>query len=102
MTPRSGLGMTPARVLRTALAMSAPKLAQNDCPQAPGFRTHLRTLILHEACETAGGIGPLAGLLGVSGATLLAWLEGRGEAPEAVYQACIDIVLLHEPDRTSG
>jgi hypothetical protein len=89
MTPRSGLGMTPS-------------LAPNDCPEAPGLRAHLRTLILHEACETAGGIGPLAALLGVSSATLLGWLEGEGEAPEAVYQACIDIVLLHDPDRTSG
>jgi hypothetical protein len=82
--------------------MSAPKLSQNDCPEAPGFRAHLRTLILHEACETARGIGPLAELLGVSTKTLLSWLEGDGEAPEAVYQACIDIVLLHDPDRTSG
>jgi hypothetical protein len=86
----------------TALAMSAPKLEQNDCPEAPGFRAHLHTLILHEACETAGGVGPLAALLGVSTATLLGWLEGEGEAPKAVYQACIDIVLLHDPDRTSG
>jgi hypothetical protein len=82
--------------------MSATKFAQNDCPEAPGFRAHLRTLILHEACETAGGIGPLAALLGISTATLLGWLEDEGEAPDAVYRACIDIVLLHDPDRTSG
>ena len=82
--------------------MSATKFPQNDCPEAPGFRAHLRTLILHEACETAGGIGPLAGLLGVSTATLLGWLEDECEAPDAVYQACIDIVLLHDPDRTTG
>ena len=89
MTPRSGLGMTPS-------------IAPDDCPQEPGLRAHLRTLILHEACETAGGIAPLAALLCVPAAILLRWLEGDGEAPDAVYQACIDIVLLHDPDRTSG
>lgn len=89
MTPRSGLGMTPS-------------LAPNDCPQAPGLQAHLRTLILHEACETAGGIDPLAALLQVPPGMLAGWLQGDGEAPEAVYQACIDIVLLHDSDRTSG
>ena len=78
--------------------MSATKFAQNDCPEAPGFRAHLRTLILHEACQTAGGIGPLAGLLRVAQATLERWLEGTETPSDAVYQACIDIVLLHEPE----
>jgi hypothetical protein len=83
--------------------MSAPKPAPNDCPQPPGFRAQLRTLILHEACETAGGIAPLAALLRVPAKMLVRWLEGDGEAPDTVYQACIDIVLLHDPaDRTRG
>ena len=78
--------------------MSAPELASNDCPQPPGFRAHLRTLILHEACQTAGGIGPLATLLGVPAGMLGRWLDGLEEAPDSVYQACIDVVLLHEPE----
>ena len=78
--------------------MSAPKLASNDCPEPPGFRAHLRTLILHEACQTAGGIEPLAALLGVPAGMLARWLDGAEEAPDSVYQACIDVVLLHEPE----
>lgn len=47
-------------------------------------------------CQTAGGIAPLARLLGVAPATLSRWLEGAETAPETIYQACIDIVLLHD------
>jgi hypothetical protein len=78
--------------------MSAPNVAPNDCPQPPGFRANLSRLILHEACQTAGGIAPLAKLLGVPAQTLYRWLDGEEEAPAEIYQACIDIVLLHEPD----
>jgi len=80
--------------------MSLPKVAPNDCPQAPGFGVSLRTLILHEACQTAGGIAPLAKLLGVSTMLLDRWLEGEEEAPPEIYQACIEIVLLHEPQQS--
>jgi hypothetical protein len=75
--------------------MSLPNVAPNDCPEAPGFRASLSTLILHEACQTAGGIDPLATLLRVSAAALNRWLDGEEEAPDEIYQACIDIVLLH-------
>jgi hypothetical protein len=75
--------------------MSVPNAAPNDCPEAPGVHASLATLILHEACQTAGGIAPLAKLLGVSSAELNRWLDGEGEAPAQIYEACIDIVLLH-------
>jgi hypothetical protein len=78
-------------------AMTVPNVAANDCPQPPGFRASLRTLILHEACQTAGGIAPLAKLLGVSAESLNRWLDGEEEAPGEIYEACIDIVLLHDP-----
>jgi hypothetical protein len=77
--------------------MSGNEISPNDCPQAPGFRAHVRTLILHEACQTAGGIGQLAKLLRLPAASVSRWLEGAEEAPDFVYQACIEIVLLH-PD----
>ena len=77
--------------------MTQASAAPNDCPEPPGFHSSLPTLILHEACQTAGGIGPLARLLDVSPALLQRWLDGGETAPERVYQACIDIVLLHEP-----
>ena len=77
--------------------MSANEIAPNDCPQPPGFRAHVRTLILHEACQTAGGIGQLAKLLRLPALSVSRWLEGIEEAPDFVYMACIEIVLLH-PD----
>jgi hypothetical protein len=73
--------------------MSAPDTTPNDCPQAPGFRASLMVLILHEACETAGGIGQLADLLRVSPISLGRWLGGDEDPPLEVYQACIDMVL---------
>lgn len=79
--------------------MSSNQTATNDCPRAPGFRAHVRTLILHEACQTAGGVGQLAKLLRVPEASVNGWLEGVEEAPDHVYRACIEIVLLH-PDGT--
>jgi hypothetical protein len=78
--------------------MPAPKAAPNDCPQAPSFRASLSTLILHEACETAGGISQLANLLRVSPVSLNRWLNGEEETPVEIYQACVEIVLLHEDD----
>lgn len=78
--------------------MAQATAAPNDCPEPPGFRSNLPTLILHEACQTAGGIGPLARLLNVSPAMVQRWLDGEEPAPEPVYQACVEIVLLHEPD----
>ena len=78
--------------------MTPPIAAPNDCPESPGFRASLRTLILHEACQTAGGIGPLSRLLDVPVDVLQRWLDGEENAPAPIYQACIDIVLLHEPD----
>ncbi len=77
--------------------MASNETAANDCPQPPGFRAQVRTLILHEACQTAGGVGQLATLLRLPAAAVSRWLEGAEEAPDFVYQACIDIVLTH-PD----
>lgn len=77
--------------------MPTNEVKPNDCPRPPGFRAHVRTLILHEACQTAGGIGQLAKLLHLPAASVSHWLEGAEEAPDYVYRACIEIVLLH-PD----
>jgi hypothetical protein len=74
-----------------------PPDVSTDCPQAPSFSASLTTLILHEACETAGGINPLANLLGVSSISLVRWLDGEEEPPAEIYRACIDIILLHDP-----
>jgi hypothetical protein len=76
--------------------MTQPTAATNDCPTPPGVHASLSTLILHEACQTAGGIAPLAKLLGVPQRLLNRWLDAEEPAPQSIYQACIDIVLLHE------
>jgi len=47
--------------------------------------------------QTAGGVGQLAKLLRLPLSSVSRWLEGTEEAPEFVYRACIEIVLLH-PD----
>ena len=86
--------------------MPIPIPAPDDCPQAPGFSANLPTLILHEACKTAGGVHLLAARLRVPVPALERWLEGEEDPPAEVYQACIDLVLLNEdeasPRRGSG
>jgi hypothetical protein len=60
------------------------------------LRAGLPTLMLHEACETAGGVSRLARLLCVSVELLTRWLVGEETPPEEIYRACADIVLLDE------
>ncbi len=78
--------------------MSQTSVAPNDCPEPPGFKARLSTLIVHEACQTLGGIAQLAERLRVTTRRLQRWLDGADEVPHDVYQACIDIVLLHEDE----
>ena len=68
-------------------------LGPDDCPPPPPFKAGLPTLLLHEACESAGGVARLARLLRVDDEDLARWLLGESPAPEAVYRACADIVL---------
>jgi hypothetical protein len=79
-------------------AMTISPALITDCPEAPSFRASILTMILHEACETAGGISQLANLLAVPPLILARWLDGEEKAPAAIYRACVDIVLLHERD----
>jgi hypothetical protein len=76
--------------------MTTPTGRPIDCPEAPGFRANLQTLILHEACEIAGGISQLADRLRVSPVALARWLDGEEDAPDEIYQTCIEMVLQHE------
>jgi hypothetical protein len=68
--------------------------ASADCPLAPPYRetTHVRAL--HRACLVLGGLGQLASHLQVSEYALTIWLEGREEAPEAIFLAAVEIILL--------
>ena len=82
--------------MTTRPLFSLPPVAPNDCPEAPGFRTDVHTAILHEACQTAGGISQLAILLHVSPVALERWLEGEETPPPEIYRACVEIVLLSD------
>jgi hypothetical protein len=64
-----------------------------DCPQAPTYRATLRTMILHEACEKAGGVSLFATLLGVTAISLNRWMDGEEKAPDDVIRACVEILL---------
>lgn len=70
-------------------------LGPDDCPPPP-VDAGLNTLMLHEACESAGGVAQLAELLRVSPEQLTRWLDGDGTPSEEIYRACAEIVLLGE------
>jgi DNA-binding transcriptional regulator YiaG len=69
--------------------------AKADCPAAPPSRETTHARALHRACLILGGVQQLANHLGVSEATLNAWLEGRDDPPQMVFLAAVEIVLLH-------
>jgi hypothetical protein len=69
--------------------------AKAECPAAPASRETTQARTLHRACLILGGAAQLAAHLGVAELTLQAWLEGREEAPQMVFLAAVEIVLLH-------
>ena len=69
--------------------------AKAECPTAPPSRETTQARTLHRACLILGGAAQLAAHLGVTEAALQAWLEGRDEAPQMVFLAAVEIVLLH-------
>ena len=71
-------------------------LSPDDCPPPPAVRAGLPTLLLHEACEAAGGLAQLAKLLKIPPASIQRYLDGDDAVPEEVYRACAEIVLLHD------
>lgn len=77
-------------------------LGPDDCPPPPPVRVGLPALMLHEACEAAGGVAHLARLLAIPEIQLARWLEGDGTPPEDVYRACAEIVLLNDGGATSS
>ena len=79
--------------MRETSAMSF--IHPDACPSPPGIGADLATLLLHEACDTAGGLARLAQLLSVPTARLARWLDGAERPPEDIYRACADIVLLY-------
>ena len=50
---------------------------------------------MHRACLVVGGIPQLAAQLRVSEAEVRRWITGEEQPPEAVFVACVEIVLLY-------
>ena len=55
----------------------------------------VQRLVLHTACELAGGEAKLAHHLGVPAMALSRWLHGDEKPPTKVFLDCVDIVLFH-------
>ena len=70
-------------------------LAAQDCPLAPPRHASVYARTLHRACLIAGGLGALALHLKVGEGALREWLQGEAQPPEAVFLACVEVVLLH-------
>ncbi len=63
----------------------------HDCPEIQP-QAHLYVRALHRACEKAGGIDPLAHLLGVRPEMLTEWLEGAAPVPQAIFLKAVDVL----------
>lgn len=74
-----------------------------DCPLAPPAHASVQARTLHRACLIAGGVQQLAQQLSVPAAELARWMRGAEKPPDAVFLACVEIVLLFSsgPSRPS-
>jgi hypothetical protein len=80
---------------RRTIVMMRETAAAKDCPLAPPANSSVYARTLHRACLVAGGVQQLAKHLEVSEDSLRQWIRGDIEPPEAVFIACVEIVLLH-------
>jgi hypothetical protein len=66
-----------------------------DCPLAPPSHATVQSRALHRACLIVGGIDRLAERLHAGAAEVRAWMAGREPVPMPVFEACVEILLLH-------
>lgn len=79
--------MTESRTIRLV------RVPECDLARGRGRKSvYVRTL--HRACVILGGFDALARHLGVPGAELRPWLQGRIEPPYVVFLAAVEILLL--------
>ena len=86
--------LSMARERRT-IPLMRETAAAKDCPLAPPEGSSVYSRTLHRACLVVGGIQQLARHLEVAEASLRRWITGEIEPPEAVFFACVEIVLLY-------
>jgi hypothetical protein len=70
---------------------TSPSALRHDCPEIEA-RAHLYVRALHKACEKAGGVDPLARVLGVRAEMLTEWLEGAVPVPQAIFLKAVDVL----------
>jgi hypothetical protein len=87
------LSMTRER--RTIALMRETTAAAKDCPLAPPEHSSVYARTLHRACLVLGGLQQLASHLDVGEESLRPWITGEIEPPEAIFFACVEVVLLH-------
>src|SRR4051812_13095924 len=80
---------------RTIPVMQDRSAAAKDCPLAPPANASVYARPLHRACLVLGGVDRLAEHLKVTAPDLVRWLRGEDRPPEAVFLACVEVVLLH-------
>ena len=66
-----------------------------ECPLAPPAHAAIQARALHRACLIVGGLDRLAAALEQPRADLERWIRGDAEAPEAVFRAAVEILLLY-------
>jgi YdaS antitoxin of YdaST toxin-antitoxin system len=84
-----------SRERRTIPLMRGLAAARKDCPLAPSAQATIYARTLHRACLVVGGMQQLARHLDVSEADVRRWITGEEQPPEAVFVACVEIVLLY-------
>jgi hypothetical protein len=83
------------RPLDDVAMRTSPSPKRVDCPLAAPSHQTTYARVLHSACLILGGVPQLASHLGVSEATMRAWLEGRDEPSHDVFLAGVEVILLH-------
>lgn len=66
-----------------------------ECPLSPPTHAAIQSRTLHRACLIVGGLDRLAAALERPRDHLERWIRGDEEAPEAVFRAAVEILLLY-------
>lgn len=66
-----------------------------ECPLAPTEHAAIQARALHRACLILGGLDRLAAALGQPRTDVERWIRGEAEAPDPVFRAAVEILLLY-------
>lgn len=77
-------------------------LRGHNCRLAPPEHATVYSRALHRACLIVGGASKLAARLDVTDPDIQRWLLAMEEPPEAVFVACVEIILLYASAQPGG